>query len=470
MFFIDINKTSKIPLIKQIYEQIKLKILSGILKEKEQLPSTRELASNLGISRNVVLEAYEQLFVEGYIESKKGAGTFVAKGSYLENFKFKETNCNEKNIIKENNKNNIINFRSGIPDLSLFPKKKWGDIYKQICSDALPSTFGYHSSKGCFELKDILSQYLFRARGVRCNANQIIITTGAAQAITLITRLLLKPNDYAVTEDPFNKDIIQNILNTGANIFPVPVDEYGLITEKLPNKINQEINPKFVFITASHQFPLGGILPINRRIDIINFAREKNCYIIEDDYDSEFRYEGAPIASFQSLEPDKVIYIGTFSKILSPALRMGYIILPNDLIENFSRLKFLEDLHSPILEQLALSKFIKDNCLEKHIRKSKKIYKTKQNLLIKCLKEEFKDDIKIFGISTGIHITVEFKNILFNDSLLKKIEKNGIKVYSVEEHSIKKGNHLNKIILGYGNLSQEQIIEGIKKLGHILKH
>ncbi|MED0716175.1 MocR-like pyridoxine biosynthesis transcription factor PdxR [Aeribacillus composti] len=465
MLWLSIDRTLDVPLIRQVYEQIRTKILNGELAAGECLPPTRELASNLGVSRNVILEAYEQLLAEGYIETRPGSGTFVAEGAYLhQQEKTDSQSFLERQQIKEEI-NDIIDFRSGIPALNMFPRQKWGQMAKQVCAETAHSILGYDNPEGRIELRYVLSQYLKRTRGVECHPDQLVITSGATQAFSLLAKLLLSPGDEVIVEDPITKEIQTIFSLSGAVICPVPVDEQGMKMDLLPS----DRKPSFIFVTPSHQFPLGGTLPIQRRIQLIQFARKVDCYIVEDDYDSEFRHQGAPIHSLQGLDPNRVIYIGTFSKILSPALRLGYLILPPALIKRCQDLKWFTDLHTPSLEQLTLARFIDERHLERHIRKMKKIYKARRDHVKKCLIEQFGDTVKIFGDSTGLHLVAEFQNIVFLDQVVNEImKKHKVKIYPVEVHAIQKGIHQNKIILGYGNLTKEEIAEGIFRLRQAL--
>ncbi|PFV81350.1 GntR family transcriptional regulator [Bacillus sp. AFS059628] len=460
MLWIPINRSLDIPLIRQVYQQIREQILNGDLQSGEKLPSTRELSSELNVSRNVILEAYDQLLAEGFLVAKRGAGTFVAEGTFLEQQNktpsFHYVNWNED----KNKDDNIINFRSGIPALDLFPRKTWAKLSHTIWNDIAPSTFGYDIPEGRPELRQVLSRYLLKTRGVDCHPEQIVITSGATQAMTLVSKLLLSPDDTVIMEDPITNDIQTIFKTSGALLYPIPVDEYGMKTSLLP--LNNY--PKFIFVTPSHQFPLGGTLPIQRRIQLINYSRRTNCYLVEDDYDSEFRYEGPPVSSLQGLDSDRVLYIGSFSKILSPALRMGYLILPSQLIEKCRKLKWFSDLHTPSLEQLILARFIDEGYLKRHIMKMKKMYKKRRNFLIHCLKTTFSNRVNIFGYSTGLHLIVELNESHFSKELLEWIERFGVKVYSVEDHTIEKGKHHNRIILGYGHLKNEEIKEGVTRL------
>ncbi|MDA2491754.1 PLP-dependent aminotransferase family protein [Bacillus cereus] len=460
MLWIPIDRSLDIPLIRQVYQQIREQILNGDLQSGEKLPSTRELSSELNVSRNVILEAYDQLLAEGFLVAKRGAGTFVAEGTFLEQ-QNKTPSFHSVNWSEDKNKDdNIINFRSGIPALDLFPRKTWAKLSHTIWNDIAPSTFGYDIPEGRPELRQVLSRYLLKTRGVDCHPEQIVITSGATQAMTLVSKLLLSPNDTIIMEDPITNDIQTIFKTSGALLSPIPVDEYGMKTSSLP----LNTYPKFIFVTPSHQFPLGGTLPIQRRIQLINYSRRTNCYLVEDDYDSEFRYEGPPVSSLQGLDSDRVLYIGSFSKILSPALRMGYLILPSQLIEKCRMLKWFSDLHTPSLEQLILARFIDEGYLERHIMKMKKMYKKRRNFLIRCLKTTFLDKVNIFGYSTGLHLIAELNECHFSKELIEWIERFGVKVYPVEDHTIEKGKHHNRIILGYGHLKKEEIKEGVTRL------
>ena len=464
MLWIPIDRTLDIPLKRQVYEYIRKLILNGELKAGDKLPATRECASQMGISRNVVIEAFEQLLAEGYIIGHQGSGTFVAEGAFLEQMQEEQTTNLE--ISEEGmQEKGVIDFRSGIPALDMFPKKDWGRLAKEVCLEAPDYTFGYDHPEGRLELRKILSQYLRRTRGVKCHADQIVITSGATQAFSLITKLLLSQGDKVVIEDPITNEIQTIFTSTGATLIPIPADEQGMQTDLLSNGEK----PRFIFVTPSHQFPLGSILPIQRRVQLIQYARANQCYIVEDDYDSEFRYDGEPISSLQGLDSERVIYVGTFSKNLSPALRMGYLVLPQALIERCRSLKWFHDLHTPSLNQMLLARFIEEGLLERHIRKMRKVYMKRREVLREVLIQKFGESVEISGDSTGLHLIVEFKEVEFTEDLIDRLYQNHVKVYPVEHHAIDKGKHVNKVIVGYGNLREEEIEEGGCRLRTILK-
>lgn len=466
--YITLDRNNQISLSKQIYNFIKESIFSGKLKQGERLPSTRELSKDLNVSRNVVIESYEQLLAEGYTYTKNGSGTYVADGIIFKKTVFNPCVKESKTILKQPNEE-VISFRTGVPDLTSIPIKKWGQIYKDITLSVLPSHMDYQDSYGEYELRYQLSHYLYRVRGVNTNPENILITTGAAQAFSLLCQLVSK-DEYALVENPLSYGILHTLKSKNVKIQPIPVDEFGMKTSKLPH-----IAPKLIFTTPSHQFPTGVILPIKRRIEMIEYARKHNIYIVEDDYDSEFRFTGSPIQSMQNLDPTCVIYVGTFSKTLMPSLRMGYVVLPDALCTSMKEAKYTADLHSPTLEQLTMAKFIEDGHFDLHIKKMRNIYLKKRNHLIKCLKENFKDKVSISGADAGMHLVASFKDICFDTVLMKKIEDSYLELTPISKHYIYDENNAhikhfcdNSLIFGYGNTSLKSIETGINRLHSIL--
>lgn len=456
--YIDIDRTK--PITTQIYKDLKTKIMNGELKGGYRLPSTRTLSVELSVSRNVVMEVYDQLLAEGFLISKTGDGSYVAKG-----LTFKTSNI-ELEIKKEEigfNRFNtdLIDFKSGLPDLSCFPINKWLKITKEIYQEATPLTFAYGQPEGELELRKAIAHYTSTFRGVKCHHDQILITGGTTQAIGIVARILiLKKNNNIYLEDPVTIDIQKIIKATGGKLHPVPVDENGFMT----NELEKGPSPAGIFVTPSHHYPIGVTMSIKRRIDLINYARENNTFIVEDDYDSEFRYDVKPTPSIQGLDPDRVIYMGTFSKTLCPALRIGYLILPPDLIMKGRKQKWFNDLHNPVMDQKVLARFINEGHFNRSVHKMKKKHKAKREYLIKKLIENFGKKVEILGDSIGIHLCARFKGINFTRDYLIFLESQGVKVYSVEEHSIIKGKYKDTIILGYGILSKDDIEKGVSIL------
>ncbi|GGL51263.1 MocR-like pyridoxine biosynthesis transcription factor PdxR [Sporolactobacillus putidus] len=457
MLFINLNRKSSRPLTQQIYEKIRRDILNRELKEGERLASSRGLASTVGVSRNVVLEAYDRLIAEGYLEVRPKSGTFVAKGSALP--VYVKTTDHDQRMLRTDDELQILDFRGGNPAIDQFPRKKWGGLTKEVCGEAPDRIFGYGEPGGIKELRVTLAGYLQRVRGVHCHPEQIMITQGATQALRLITELLIREGTGIAVEDPVTDEMRNIFINAGADLVPVPVDEDGILPDCLP----EEKKPGFVFVILSHQFPMGGILSIQRRVRLIEYARKMNNYIVEDDYDSEFTYEGAPVPSIQGLDPERVIYVGTFSKILSPALRMGYTVLPEHLIEKFRHLKWFHDRHASSIDQLVLSRFIEEGHLDHHVRKMKKIYRKRREVLVSSILSSFKE-AKIIGKAAGMHLVVDIPGAVFTNDMVKKLKEKGVRIYPVVQYAIKKGLHEQQIVMGYGGLTPEQIVEGVEKL------
>lgn len=313
----------------------------------------------------------------------------------------------------------LISFRTGIPDLALIPMKKWAQLYHKIALDLEPNQMDYQNTFGNDSLRVILAQYLNRARGTNIAPENILVTNGAAQSFNLLCQLISQ-NEYALVENPLSYGLLHTLESNGVTMRKVRQIRKRMVTAELPAE-----PPKLIFTTPSHQFPMGSILTASRRIELIQYAKRNHIYIVEDDYDSEFRYDGNPIESMQYLAPDRVIYVGTFSKTLMPAFRIGYMVLPDELCERMREAKFVSDIHSPVLEQLTLAQFIESGSFELHIRKMQKIYHKKRNHLIRCLKQSFGDQVSIIGAAAGLHFVCSFSNVKFDLNLLCQIHQAG---------------------------------------------
>ncbi len=463
MIHIDINRESSHSLTRQIYRSLKEYILSGTLQQGEKLPSSRELAKHLHVARNIVIVSYEQLIAEGYACAKTGSGTYVCEEVRLEKTKTAYKSKNGKNQNQQDT--DMLSFRTGIPDLNSIPIKKWAQLYREVAASVKPAQMDYQSSFGEYELRYQLSLYLNRVRGVDTTPDNILITNGTAQSFSLLCRLV--PDDgYALVENPLSYGIRHTLESNKVKIQPIGIDKYGMLTSELPR-----IPPHLIFTTPSHQFPTGVILPVKRRIEMVQYARNHGTYIVEDDYDSEFRFDGSPIQSMQQLDSERVIYVGTFSKTLMPALRMGYMILPDCLCEQMEEAKFVADLHSPVLEQLTMAKFIETGQFDRHIRKIRKLYFDRRNFLIQCLKDSFGEALSVSGAEAGMHLVATFWGIRFDERLMKEIENQGLQISAVSKHclpSVSSVAYEQSLIFGYGNTDNESIKAGVKRLDAIL--
>ncbi|TCL57708.1 GntR family transcriptional regulator [Hydrogenispora ethanolica] len=460
MVHIHLRKEAGNPYIQQIYRQIRGMILDGGLPAGEKLPSTRELALNLNISRNTVIEAYEMLIAEGYLASVPGSGIYVAEGAACPAVPETMAEYRLTAFASQPLAADTICFHSGTPALELFPRYKWGRLALQIMNEAPLTALGYDYPQGRPELRQTLAAYLQKTRGIRCDPQQILVTTGAKQALTLVAKCLLGPDREAWLEDPTNRNVRQIFGYHTARLLPVPVDGQGIVTARLP----AGGRPAFIFVTPSHQFPLGGILPVQRRLELVRFARTAGCYLVEDDYDSEFRFRSLPVSSLQELAPDRVIYAGTFSKTLFPSLRLGYLVLPLPLVEQFREWKRLGDHHSNSLNQLTLTRFIESGQLERHIARMRKVYQKRRDVLLDCLAGAFGEGVAVHGGAAGMHIVAEFAGVEFTPDLLERLEQSGVGAVPVEAHAAIPGRHRSQLILGYAHLSEAELREGINRL------
>lgn len=451
MWGIELDRQSELQLWRQIYHSLRELILNRELKEGEALPSTRELARDLEVSRNTVNEAYEMLIAEGYVISRQGAPTRVAEGVFLEKspaFKAREIPA-ERNFAAD--------FRTGRPDLKQFPRYLWKQMLNHAGEEIPLEQFGYTGPQGMPQLRSEIAAWLFRSRGLVINPDDIFITAGATHALHLIADLLCGEGKKVLLEDPCHSGMMRTFVYKGCPVVPIPVDGQGMQTEYL----SDVENACAVYVTPSHQFPLGGILPAARRASLIRFAAENNIYVIEDDYDSEFRYGGEPVAPLQAMDPQRVIYVGTFSKSLFPAIRIGYVILPGQLHKRWRMLRTHADVQNPPFEQAALAEFLRTRKLDRHVKKMRKIYGERRGTLLKALEESFGNNWIAYGDSAGLHLALEFPGLKFDDAFRKGCLQNGINITPMEYHCIQKGVHTDKLLIGYGHLEAREIQTGV---------
>lgn len=462
MLGIYIDKTLKISITNQLCSQLRALIIEGKLKSGDKLPPTRKLAEELNISRNVVIEAYEELIAEGFLESIPGSGTYVSSDiNPMESLKNKEVKIFKR--IKSK-KEDIIDFMSGIPDLKFFPSKQWMKCLKDSLSSSY-NIFSYNDIKGNEELREEISNYLFRIRGIEVSPEQVITVSGASQGYLLIARALTSYEKIYIEEPTVR--FIPNIFKCFEyKLKPIEVDNGGMKVEEIfPDK-----DKALILLTPSHQFPTGSILSIQRRQKIIDWTKKTESLIIEDDYDSEFRFKGVPIPPLWSLDDERVIYVGTFSKNLSPSLRLGFLIVPKKLINLFLKIKYELNIYTSSIEEKTLAFFIKNGFLERYIYKMNKLYKKKRNLLEEVLKSYFGENIIIEGNSAGLHMGVSFDSEKYKNIDWKRSLEYKVKVYEFSRYSFKNKDYKNKIVLGYGNLTLDEIKEGAKRIYNFLEN
>ncbi len=465
MSFLAVDRNAREPLTRQIYTRLRDLILSGALPPGERLASTRETARELKVSRNIVMNAYDQLLAEGYLESRAGSGSFVAAGA-----SFSPTPMPDISSIRQRGfrplRTDRIDFRSGLPELSRFPVRTWQRLSREVWEKLTPLDLSYGQPEGRPELRAEISRSIAAQRGVRCHPEQIIVTAGTTQAVGIVSRLLLLGGrGSCVLEDPITSDIQRIVAANGARIAAAPVDAHGMEIDALPRNARHA----FIYVTPSHQFPLGATMPIQRRVRLLERASALGAFVVEDDYDSEFRYDSPPIGSIQGLDPSRVVYIGTFSKTLCPSIRIGYIVLPPELVNRGREVKWFTDLHNSSVEQLVLARFIADGHFARYVHVMKKIYQARRKTLVESLVRHLGDAVEVLGSPAGLHLCARFHGVCFTPELISRIEAGGVGLYPVEDHAIRKGRFEDTLIFGYGMLSAGQIEEGVAILSRGLR-
>ncbi len=360
----------------------------------------------------------------------------------------------------------IIPFQNGLPSLDEFPLKVWLKLNNQIAQTLSNAHLGYGEAAGYKQLREEIAVYLRTYRAVKCNADQIIIVNGSQQGLDLIMRVLLEPGDNVWLEDPGYFGARASMLFSDAQIFPCPLDNEGLNIEYSSKKYPP---PKLIYTTPSHQFPLGLTMSISRRIQLLQYASKNNCWIIEDDYDSEFRYSGSPLPSLQGMDKNNcVIYLGTFSKVLFPALRLGYIVLPDpQMIDVFVSAKSMMDRQSPMFEQMITSQFLKMGYFTRHIRKMRTLYKERQEFLINEIEKELGDSLKVNVSDAGMHIIAWLPENLDDMIISQKARENNLIAYPLSEYVLK-FKQKPGLILGYTAFDKPKLKSAIQILKKIL--
>ena len=461
MWGLTVNKCDGETLTQQLFRQLCSRIMEGVLPAGEHLPPSRQLAQYLGISRNVVLEAYEQLRMEGFIDSRPGAWLCVAAGAVLEPVRPLFSALKEAEILNPIAPSGNIDFNYSLPALREFPRSQWARAWRQALTEVLPDDLAYTHPQGSPALRTVLARYLRGSRGIVCSPDQIVITAGSAQAYALAASLWKNPPPVAAMEDPGNREIRHFLTGQLGALQSIRMDDDGIQTDQLTAF---DPVPQLIFVTPCHQFPTGGLLPIQRRIQLIEYARYHNSFIVEDDYDSEFVFGGAPAMPLQVLDGGRVLYVGSFSKILAPGLRLGYLILPGELCRLFRELIYYGTFQPPVLDQQALANFIGSGALQRHLAKMKKLYRRRRQSLTEALERHFPGRHRLIGSAAGLHATVEFPQLIFSDEVMNAIARQGVNVYRVEDHAGQKGRYASQIILGYGNLSKGEICAGVERL------
>ncbi len=453
----NLRTDSKTPLYEQIYRYIKSDIQNGKIPKGEKLPSTRGLSKYLEVSRSTVELAYEQLLSEGYVEAEPYKGFFVAQIEGLYHISREKVKEPEK---KKQEKIYRYDFTPNGVDLKSFPYHVWRKLSKEILMDDRTELFRSGEPQGEYGFRNAICSYLYQARGVDCQPEQVVIGAGSDYILMLLSMILGTAHRIAL-EDPSYKQAYRVLAGLSYETVPVSLDKNGMKVSEL-----RETGADIAYVTPSHQYPTGIVMPMKRRMELLKWAQEdEGHYIIEDDYDSEFRYKGKPIPALKGYDKnERVIYLGTFSKSIAPAIRLSYMVLPRTLLGQYREgSSFIQSTVSKV-DQLIVQRFIEEGYYERHLNKTRAMYKSRHDVLI----EELKPLMKMCAISgehAGVHLLLTFRNGITEEELIRRAEKNGIRVYGMSAYRIKeKKEETATILLGYANLSETQIREAVKIL------
>ena len=454
---ISLDTRSRIPLYEQIYDYIKTDIQSGRIPYGEKLPSTRFLSKHLEVSRSTVELAYEQLLSEGYIESVPYKGFFVAQIDEL--YHLKKDKPQPQKERKEARRYRYDFTPNGV-DLKSFPYNVWRKLSKDILMDDRTELFRSGDSQGEYGFRSAICSYLYQARGVDCTPDQIIVGAGSDYILMLLGMILGMDHTIAF-EDPTYKQAYRMAGGMSYNCIPVSMDKNGMKVTEL-----EKSGADIAYVTPSHQYPTGVIMPIRRRMELLKWAcEEQGRYIVEDDYDSEFRYKGKPIPALKGYDAsDKVIYLGTFSKSIAPAIRLSYMVLPKPLLEAYEqKARFVNSTVSKV-DQLIVQKFIEEGYYERHLNKTRALYKSRHDVLIEELRP-MADICTISGENAGVHLLLTFQNGMTEEELIDRAAREDIRVYGLSDYRIKENcKEKATILLGYANLTEEQIRKAARLL------
>ncbi|HEY8155194.1 MAG TPA: PLP-dependent aminotransferase family protein [Myxococcota bacterium] len=479
------------PLHRQLYRALRGAILTGRLGAGEKLPGSRLLARELGISRNTVLQACEQLVAEGYASGRSRSGTFVAAvlparppGSRAAREAVTPEADGEPKLSALGRRLALavapgraswspwqeplpFDFRYGEPSYADLPMETWSRILGRRARRLSARRLAYQPPGGASELREALAGYLARARGVACAPEQIVIVHGSQQAIDLTARLLIDPGDRVVLEEPHYTGFSFCLNAVGARLLHVPVDDQGLCTDQLAGVAEVRL----ACVTPSHQYPTGAVLSLPRRLALLEWATGCGAYVLEDDYDGEFRFDGKPIECLQALDRDgRVLYAGTASKLLFPALRIGWLVAPPALAPYFLNAKALADTGTPSLEQFALADFIREGHLERHARRARIRTAARRAALLEAVGSELGERARVLGASAGLHVLLQLPDLSARETprLRTACRERGVGVYPAAPFYARPPGHV-ELLLGYAALSEESIREGVGRLRDALE-
>jgi len=476
---VPIDRHRRVPLHRQVYEGLRDAILEGRLRPGQRLPSSRGLAAELGVSRLPVVEAFAQLLAEGYCESRPGAGTFVAflPGGHrpVASPERGDDPARGRREVATGPRSTIEPtppwltrpgaFALGEVAADHFPFRVWSRLVARRAGSPGPALVRYGLALGYPPFREAIAAYLRAARGVRCDAEQIMVVSGSQQAIELATRVLVDPGDAVWVEEPGYWGARKTLAAASARLVPVPVDREGL---DVGQGIAREPAPRAIFVTPSHQMPLGVTMSASRRLQLLDWARQSGAWIVEDDYNSEYRYASQPVTSLQGLDRDaRVIYIGTLSKVLFPSLRVGYLALPADLVPRFNDVRKTMDISAPTLLQAALTDFIADGHFARHLRRTRALYAERRRQLVAEIERRLGDTLEVRGARAGMHLTVVFRDGRADVPVALRAAERELWTPPLSTFYLDQPA-LRGLVLGYGGISTPELGTAVGRLADVL--
>jgi GntR family transcriptional regulator / MocR family aminotransferase len=462
----------------QLCDRLRALVLSGTLAGGARLPSTRELSRELGISRTLVLDAFEQLEAEGYIEGRKGAGSFVVQGSALKGpaqvgrpraLAPRATAAVARPdpaaaAARADRRAAPVDFKTA-PALDLFPREAWARALASAARTLPTAAIGYGEGDGLGSLREETAAYLFRSRGIRVEPEEVFITSGISQALGIVSRSLLRPGGRAVLENPCQPALSGLLRREGVEIVAARVDGEGIDPSRLPRD-----RSALAFVTPSHQYPLGPVLSAPRRTALVEWARATDSLVFEDDFDGVYRYGGAPLQPLRELDASRVVYAGSFSKAFAPALRLGYAVVPPRLVDSWRACRELMDIHSCTFTQAAMAAMLRSGAFERHVRRMKRVYASRRTALLGALASAFGADVEVMGEAAGLHVALRFalprfQGLRFDEEIVSRIASLGALVYPAARYAFARFPGIERILLlGYGNLDEAAIARGVAAL------
>ncbi len=460
MLGIQVDRDSDMPLARQIHQQLCDLITGSRLRAGDALPSTRGLAAYLKVSRNTVSEAYAMLWAEGFIVGRQGSGFTVEKNLVLP-----RRTVGAGPLPDVPSRPIRYDFRTGIPDLDRFPFRAWTRCQRNVLQTVRPRHMHYGDTGGYPPLRAAIADWLIRSRGMAVDPDAVHITAGATHALSLAVdaTATARGSGHFVVENPCHVGIVTMLGLKRVPFSWLPVDESGLRIDRLGRR-----SPTGVYVTPSHQFPLGHVLSAQRRTRLIAMARERNFYIIEDDYDSEFRYDGPVLTPLHSLDPDRVVYVGTFSKTLYPALRIGFAVVPPALRQAWNEFRRYTDVQNAVSDQVVLTRFLEERALDRHIKIMTKTYGKKRAALVTAVQARIGAAARILGDSAGLHLAVTLPGQTFDRAFADTARKDGLAVMPCSRYDLAGTDHADTLLLGYGNVQSDRIDDGILLLHDLI--